>query len=198
MRSARQKMPLGLWVSTPCVVAALDHAVLISTAAYSPKLWAKAASSKAIGQITAASIYAAVSEIESIASTSVPIVQHLAGVAPHKLQRTSELFQYAYEDMKTPNFAIPNSTEFHYGTEAVSHTRNLTFLKKHMDGPYFDLEAIWDEHTYFEFDNRSVEHTMSTMVQEPYVNHIPTVSIFFSIHVIQHPPLTHFYRSRAE
>lgn len=45
-----------------------------------------------------------------------------------------------------------------------------------MNGPYFDLEQIWDEHTYFEFENRSVEWTMSTMVQEPYVNHIPTVS----------------------
>lgn len=45
-----------------------------------------------------------------------------------------------------------------------------------MKGPYFDLEAIWDEHTYYEFDNRSVECTMGTMVQEPYVNHIPTVS----------------------
>ncbi|GES60460.1 LEA domain protein [Aspergillus terreus] len=161
----------------------------VGLVAYSPKLWAKAASSKAIGQITAASVYATVSDIESIVSTSVPIVQHLAGVAPHRLQRTSELFQYAYEDMKTANFAIPKSTEFHYATEAVSHTRNLTFLKKHMDGPYFDLEAIWDEHTYFEFDNRSVEHTMSTMVQEPYVNHIPTIT-----GGIGRDRLTDFYR----
>jgi carboxymethylenebutenolidase len=50
-----------------------------------------------------------------------------------------------------------------------------------MNGPYFDLEQIWDEHTYFEFENRSVEWTMSTMVQEPYVNHIPTVSTKFLI-----------------
>lgn len=47
-----------------------------------------------------------------------------------------------------------------------------------MDGPFFDLEAIWEEHTYYEFADRSVEHTMSTMVQEPYVNHVPTVSSF--------------------
>lgn len=45
-----------------------------------------------------------------------------------------------------------------------------------MNGPYFDLEAIWDEHTYYEFADRSVEHTMSTMVDQPYVNHVPTVS----------------------
>ena len=46
-----------------------------------------------------------------------------------------------------------------------------------MDGPYFDLETIWEEHTYYEFADRSVEHTMATMVQEPYVNHVPTVSL---------------------
>jgi carboxymethylenebutenolidase len=56
-------------------------------------------------------------------------------------------------------------------------TRNLTFLKKHMGGPYFDLEAIWEEHTYFEFAEREVEKTMGTMVEEPYVNHIPTAGI---------------------
>lgn len=61
--------------------------------------------------------------------------------------------------------------------ESVSHTRNLTFLKPRMNGPYFDLEAIWDEHTYWEFENRSVPQTMATMVQEPYVNHVPTVSV---------------------
>lgn len=46
-----------------------------------------------------------------------------------------------------------------------------------MNGPYFDLEAIWDEHTYYEFEARDVAKTMSTMVQEPYVNHIPTVRV---------------------
>lgn len=58
----------------------------------------------------------------------------------------------------------------------MSHSRNLSFLKKHIGGPYFDLEAIWEEHTKYEFADRSVARTMGTMVQEPYVNHIPTVS----------------------
>lgn len=84
--------------------------------------------------------------------------------------------QYDYPNIESQFFAIPNSTAFDYATEGVSHTRSLTFLKKHMNGPFFDLEVIWEEHTYFEFDNRSVEQTIATMVQEPYVNHIPTVS----------------------
>jgi hypothetical protein len=52
----------------------------------------------------------------------------------------------------------------------------LNFLKKHLGGPYFDLEKIWEEHTEYEFAVRSVARTMGPMVQEPYVNNVPTVS----------------------
>jgi len=45
-----------------------------------------------------------------------------------------------------------------------------------LEGLFFDLEAIWDEHTYFEFEVRSVAKTMGTMVAEPYVNNIPTMT----------------------
>jgi hypothetical protein len=37
-------------------------------------------------------------------------------------------------------------------------------VRKHLGGPKFDLEKIWDEHTYFEFEVRSVAKTMATMV----------------------------------
>jgi carboxymethylenebutenolidase len=40
----------------------------------------------------------------------------------------------------------------------------------------FHLEEIWDEHTKYEFDKRSVENTMSTMVQKPYMNQIPIMT----------------------
>lgn len=82
---------------------------------------------------------------------------------------------YYYPSVSSSNFAAPNHTHFHYNTDSVAHTRSLQFLKPKMHGPWFDLETIWDEHTYYEFADRSVEHTMSTMVQEPYVNHVPTV-----------------------
>ncbi|KAK3182202.1 hypothetical protein K4F52_006571 [Lecanicillium sp. MT-2017a] len=60
--------------------------------------------------------------------------------------------------------------------EAATTLERLQFLKPKLNGPFFDLEKIWEEHTYYEFADRSVEHTMSTMVQEPYVNHIPTLT----------------------
>lgn len=83
---------------------------------------------------------------------------------------------YYYPETESFLFATPFQKKFKSSSEAVSHTRNLTFLKNRMNGPYFDLEAIWEEHTYYEFEARSVPHTMATMVQEPYVNHVPTVS----------------------
>jgi carboxymethylenebutenolidase len=73
------------------------------------------------------------------------------------------------------SFIIPGHANFKISTAGVSHTRSVGFIKKHLGGPFFDLESIWDEHTYFEFGDRSVEKTMATMVQEPYVNHVPTV-----------------------
>jgi carboxymethylenebutenolidase len=100
---------------------------------------------------------------------------HWAGDASSELpKRTPEFTEYFYSS-ESSKFATPFCTEFNYAAEAISHTRNLAFLKPLLGGPFFDLEAIWDEHTHYEFTDRSAEHTMATMVQEPYVNHIPTV-----------------------
>jgi carboxymethylenebutenolidase len=49
-------------------------------------------------------------------------------------------------------------------------------LKPLLGGPFFDLEAVWEEHTKFEFGERDVAKTMATMVDQPYVNHIPTMT----------------------
>jgi len=39
-----------------------------------------------------------------------------------------------------------------------------------------DLAALWDAHCQYEFETRDVDATMATMVDEPYVNHIPTMT----------------------
>lgn len=144
---------------------------------YDPSAWPKlAAALEAFPTIVGAVTYADSADNTIDVPFPVPSVHHLAGKATNKLPRTSQLTGYDYPTLKSYNFAVPFTSSFDYANEAVSHTRNLTFLKKLMNGPYFDLEAIWDEHTYYEFENRSVKHTMATMVQEPYVNHVPTVS----------------------
>ena len=42
--------------------------------------------------------------------------------------------------------------------------------------PEHDLEGLWDAHCRCEFETRDVDATMATMVDQPYVNHIPTMT----------------------
>lgn len=159
-------------------------------------------------QIVVAAIYAHISQYQHLASSYhyptptngssggnggksvLPTIYHLAGTttssattpapptaAAAAAPPNSKI--YEYPSMDSPSFAVPFSEEFEYATEAVSHSRNLAFVKKVMGGPYFDLELLWEEHTFYEFGSRSVENTMATMVEEPYVNHVPTVRFFF-------------------
>jgi carboxymethylenebutenolidase len=39
-----------------------------------------------------------------------------------------------------------------------------------------DLVGLWEAHCRYEFETRDVDATMATMVAEPYVNHIPTMT----------------------
>jgi carboxymethylenebutenolidase len=57
----------------------------------------------------------------------------------------------------------------------LAYSRTLTALRAAV-GPYFDLATIWDEHIRHEFETRDVRSTMATMIAEPYVNHIPTMT----------------------
>jgi carboxymethylenebutenolidase len=43
-------------------------------------------------------------------------------------------------------------------------------------GPVYDLNALWEAHCYHEFATRDVEAVMPTMVAQPYVNHVPTMT----------------------
>ena len=56
-----------------------------------------------------------------------------------------------------------------------------------MPGP--DLAALWDEHCRDEFETRDVDATMGTMVANPYVNHIPTMT-----GGVGHDQLKRFYK----
>ncbi|CRL21410.1 unnamed protein product [Penicillium camemberti] len=99
---------------------------------------------------------------------------------------------HIYSDVSSPSFMIPGHPDFKISTAGVSHTRSVGFVKKHMGGPFFDPEKIWDEHTYYEFEARSVEKTMATMVPEPYANHVPTLTGGIGRARLSHFYLNHF------
>jgi len=52
-----------------------------------------------------------------------------------------------------------------------------------------DLIALWEEHCRYEFETRDVDAVMSTMVDEPYVNHVPTMT-----GGVGHDQLKRFYK----
>ncbi|EGE80311.1 carboxymethylenebutenolidase [Blastomyces dermatitidis ATCC 18188] len=122
--------------------------------------------------------------VTSLTQAAKPLLLHLPGkdrgttttTTTTATQKDNLVAIHKYPDAKSPNFVIPQHADFIPSAAAVAHTRTLSFLKSKLGGPLFDLEAIWDEHTYFEFGDRSVAKTMATMVQEPYVNHVPTMT----------------------
>lgn len=52
-----------------------------------------------------------------------------------------------------------------------------------------DLVALWEEHCRYEFETRDVDAVMATMVDEPYVNHVPTMA-----GGVGHDQLKRFYK----
>ncbi|KAM3084584.1 hypothetical protein ACMFMG_001314 [Clarireedia jacksonii] len=94
----------------------------------------------------------------------------------HSNQLRAHDIVHVYDNIKSGSFVLPCHGHYEASAANVAHTRSLGFLKRLLNGPYFDLEAIWDEHTLYEFGERDVVKTMNTMVEEPYVNHVPTIT----------------------
>ncbi|NCI77101.1 dienelactone hydrolase family protein [Acinetobacter kanungonis] len=86
----------------------------------------------------------------------------------------SNVTAYVYEDVDHA-FARPKSEHYHKPSARFAHERTVTALHDSI-GPHYDLVALWEEHIRHEFDTRDVPATMATMVAEPYVNHIPTLT----------------------
>jgi carboxymethylenebutenolidase len=57
----------------------------------------------------------------------------------------------------------------------MAHSRSIALLRRVL-GPRYDLSALWEKHCEYEFATRDVDATMRTMVAQPYVNHIPTLT----------------------
>src|ERR1043165_2864350 len=55
--------------------------------------------------------------------------------------------------------------------------------------PKHDLAQLWEAHCRHEFETRDVDAPMATMVPEPYVNHVPTMT-----GGVGHDQLKRFYK----
>jgi carboxymethylenebutenolidase len=123
-----------------------------------------------------------------------PIVLHCAGndpaTSPDALSRLREALAgsarprdrevrpdigiFVYPGAGT-GFADHGSPDFNRAAADLAHSRTIGLLRRVL-GPRYDLEALWEAHTRYEFETRDVAATMATMVDEPYVNHVPTMT----------------------
>ena len=72
-------------------------------------------------------------------------------------------------------FARIGGDHFDKAAAIMAHQRSIAAFRAAL-GPRYDLSALWEAHLLHEFDTRNVDATMATMVAEPYVNHIPTLT----------------------
>lgn len=81
---------------------------------------------------------------------------------------------YAYPGVDHA-FARTGGDHFDKPSALMAHHRSIAMFRRVM-GPHYDFSSLWDKHCEYEFATRDVDATMKTMVAEPYVNHIPTMT----------------------
>lgn len=132
------------------------------------------------------------------AKIRVPMVLHFASedkYAPaeavekikHAFKGRDDVEIYVYQGV---DHAFARTGGMHYDRPAsmMAHSRSIALFRKVM-GPHYDLSALWEQHTMHEFGTRDVDATMKTMVAQPYVNHIPTLT-----GGVGHDQLKRFYK----
>ncbi|MGE3244790.1 MAG: dienelactone hydrolase family protein [Beijerinckiaceae bacterium] len=74
-----------------------------------------------------------------------------------------------------PEFAMPGRPACDAQADELAHTRTLELMRRVL-GPHYDFAELFAQHLYHEFETRDVDATMATMIGDPYVNHVPTLS----------------------
>ena len=114
-----------------------------------------------------------------------PMVMHFAekdpAIRPEAVARIKQASSerpniaiYVYPGA-APGFCHKDGPNYDRTAACLAHSRSIALLRQVM-GPRYDLEALWERHTRYEFETRDVAATMHTMVAEPYVNHVPVMT----------------------
>ncbi|VVE31430.1 carboxymethylenebutenolidase [Pandoraea morbifera] len=135
--------------------------------------------------------------VDELATDHPPLVLHIAELDKYapaevrdmlatRLGGRPDVTLYAYPDADHA-FARPGD-HFNRAATQLAHQRTIGALRRAI-GPHFDFASLWETHCAYEFAIREIEPLMKTMVAEPYVNHIPTMT-----GGVGHQQLAHFYR----
>jgi carboxymethylenebutenolidase len=129
-----------------------------------------------------------------------PLTLHFGGMDRISQPETVETIRAAFARRRDVEiFVYPNAGHafnrpghsFDKPSALMAHSRSIAVFRKAM-GPHYDLSALWDKHCEYEFGTRDVDATMSTMVAEPYVNHIPTMTGGYGYKDLHRFYLNHF------
>ncbi|MDR5740876.1 dienelactone hydrolase family protein [Caballeronia sp. LZ016] len=117
-----------------------------------------------------------------------PMVIHFADAQQSEgFAKKPNIERHVYPGCRA-GFAVPENPQHDKPAALMAYSRTLALLRKVL-GPVFDLNHLWEQHCYFEFATRDVDSVMPTMVAEPYVNHVPTMT-----GGVGHDQLKRFYK----
>ncbi|CAE6795431.1 dienelactone hydrolase family protein [Paraburkholderia haematera] len=136
--------------------------------------------------------------LHEVPSIQCPMVFHFAGndalcppATREKIQAAlranPRIEQYVYAGCDHA-FATPEREHFDKPAAMMAYSRTLAMLRKVL-GPIYDLNELWELHCYYEFARRDVDAVLPTMIAEPYVNHVPTMT-----GGVGHDQLKRFYK----
>jgi hypothetical protein len=100
---------------------------------------------------------------------------------------SSQRFGTKYPSFTYPDavagFAEEDLDEYDKVSARLAWSRALGVVREGF-GITVDLEKIWEDHLALEFVEKDADKTMATMVAEPYVNHVPTMTGGMSFQVL--------------
>jgi carboxymethylenebutenolidase len=136
--------------------------------------------------------------VDEVPSIRCPMLFHFAGEDAHCSPDARETMLAAFADRPQLDahvypgcehaFATPGRPHFDKPSATMAYSRTVALLRGTL-GPIHDLNMLWERHCYYEFATRDVDAIMPTMVAQPYVNHVPTMT-----GGVGHDELKRFYR----
>ena len=103
------------------------------------------------------------------------VPEHAVAEISNHFANHADINIHVYANVDHAFYNHSRESSYNRPASMMAHSRAIATLHKAM-GPYFNLEALWDDHLKFEFETRNTPDTLATMVGEPYVNHIPTMT----------------------
>lgn len=123
--------------------------------------------------------------LADLAATACPVVVHFpehdhvpgaqAMARARAIRGADQPIEMYLYPAQPAGFAWTGHDAYDRPAAGMAYSRTLALLRRTV-GPQYDLAAIFDEHVMLEFGARDADATIATMVDDPYVNSVPTLT----------------------